>query len=47
MIKTTLFSDIKIKTEFLVDTKRFKIIPHNKIDYDKFQLKFIKKKSFF
>jgi ribosomal protein S10 len=47
MIKTTLFSDVKIKIEFLVDTKRFKITPHNKIDYDKFQLKFIKKNKFF
>lgn len=47
MIKTTLFSDVKIKIEFLVDTKRFKITPHNKTDYDKFQLKFIKKNNFF
>lgn len=42
-----MFSDVKIKIEFLVDTKRFKITPHTKTDYDKFQLKFIRKKDFF
>lgn len=38
-----LFSDIKLKIEFLVCSKSSKSIPFNKIDFDKFKLKFLNK----
>jgi len=46
MIKTALFTDVKLRIEFLVDKTSFKVTPSNKIDYDKFKLK-LKQKGFF
>ena len=37
VIKTILFADIKIKTEFLVQNKSFNIISLSKIKYEKFK----------
>ena len=44
-VKTVLFSDIRIEMMFLVNNKSFKDISLNKIDYDKFKLKFLKQKK--
>jgi len=45
MAKTILFSDIKMEIEFLEHNKPFNRVLSNKIDYDKFKLKFLKKKN--
>ena len=47
IVKTTLFSDIKMEIEFWVYNKPFKRIPLNKTDYDKFKLKFLNKKRLY
>ncbi len=47
IIKTTLFTDVKLKTDFLICNKQCRVTPFNIIDYDKFKLKFLKKKSLF
>ena len=47
MIKVTLFSDVKIKIKFLICNRSSKLIVSNKIDYDKFKIKFLKKKKLF
>ena len=46
-IKIALFSDIKIKIKFLMYQRSFKAISSTKIDYDKFRIKFLKKKMLF
>ena len=46
IIKITLFSDVKIKIKFLIYHRLFKVISSTKIDYDKFRIKFLKKKIF-
>ena len=45
MAKTILFSDIKMEIEFLEHNKPLNRVLSNKIDYDKFKLKFLKKKN--
>lgn len=41
-----MFSDVKIKIKFLIYHRLFKVISSTKIDYDKFRIKFLKKKNF-
>lgn len=43
IVKIKLFSDVKIKTKFLLNTKFFKPALLDKTDYDKFMLKFFQK----
>lgn len=43
IVKTTIFSDIKMQSNFWVQNKSLKAIFDNKLDYDKFKLKFVKK----
>ena len=43
--KTTLFLDVEMETEFLFNNKPYNLISLSKINYDKFQLKFIVKKG--
>ena len=45
MVKTMLFTDVKIKINFLIHNKSFYTILLNQIDYDKFKLKFLKKRA--
>ena len=44
MIKTTLFSDVKIETKFCFYNKPFNLILLSQTNVDKFFLKFIQKK---
>jgi len=44
ILKTLVFSDIKLKTKFCLNNKWFKFNLLSKIEYDKFRLKFLKKK---
>lgn len=46
IIKIKLFFDIKIEVQFLLNNKLFKPILFNKIDYDKFILKFYQIKNY-
>lgn len=43
IVKIKLFSDVKIKTKFWLNTKSFKPTLFNKTDYDRFILKFFQK----
>ena len=42
-MKIKLFSDVKIKTKFWLNTKSFKSALFSKTDYDRFILKFFQK----
>nr|YP_010131760.1 ribosomal protein S10 [Thalassiosira profunda]QPZ94128.1 ribosomal protein S10 [Thalassiosira profunda] len=44
IVKTTLFSDIKIETKFGVNNKAFKHVLSNKLNSSKFKLRFFKKR---
>lgn len=44
IVKMLAFSDIKLKIKFCLNNKRFNFVSLSKIEYDKFRLKFLKKK---